>query len=363
MESKEEINSPLNTGKAPAKVLKGSIIDASVATGLCNSLPKYSHLFTEQEAKLIQFFANVGQQSLAGLAKGLIQGLSVLPTAQNAFFDYTVVYGYKELMAIRNRFLKTTIEQAITDGYEQIVILPGGYDILALTIALEYPGVTVYELNRSPTYEFKTEAIKHLPEELKFKEIDIKESPDKLTINNNLHYGQYEPNQDLFEVLSTLDLDRNKPTYFILPRYTMYLEPTQNTALLQCLQKNTKEEDRILISYAEKMPTHSSIAKFFTSKQPYQCFLPINQSIQFLNEQGFRVDARFDIYSPLEDMGAKEIADFHKNNPSKPTEQFYMLYPQKDLSKQERFEDLRKIELVFPEKPTTEEQPSSCFCI
>lgn len=360
MEDKFESEIKAGSGKA-GKEMKVSIADVSVALGLQDSLTSYGYLFTELEAKLINYFAEAGKQTLTGLAQGLMIGLSYAPGfVGNAFFNNFVVHGYKELMAIRNRLLQTTIDKAIGDGFEQIVILPGAYEIHAYTTALSHAGITVFELNRSPTYDFKIEAVKRMSQELKLDEPHISESPGMLIINDNLHYGKYEPDEDLFETLSALGLNKEKPTYFLLPRYTMYLEPEQNLALLKSLQQNTNDKDRVLISYAEKMPTHSSLVSFFTSNQPYQCVLPTERSVQFLNEKGFRVSDTLNIYSPLDSLGATDIADYHRNNVNKPTEQFYTIYQQEDLSDQVNFENLSTMELFFPEKPPEEEEVYSC---
>jgi len=112
------------------------------------------------------------------------------------------------MMIIRTRFIEERLAQAIRDGVSQVVILGAGRDIRKKRLTELLRPARLFEVDQSPTQEYKKRRIK---------ETGIEVPP-------NLRYVPVDFRHDeLGDVLAKAGYDSTQKTFFIWEGVTMYL--------------------------------------------------------------------------------------------------------------------------------------------
>jgi len=138
------------------------------------------------------------------------------------------------MMIIRTRFIEERLAQAIRDGVSQVVILGAGFDTRAYRLTELLRAARLFEVDQSPTQEYKKRRIK---------ETGIEVPP-------NLRYVPVDFRHDkLGDVLAKAGYDSTQKTFFIWEGVTMYLpeeavEETLRWVAAQATSKSTLRPPR-----------------------------------------------------------------------------------------------------------------------
>lgn len=153
----------MESRKTESTPAQSSITAPAVLSGFRRALlAGYKDLFTDLDLKLATHFFLAAKAAYPHFTKNraLLEGISMLPyQTQSNLFDKKILKAYDHLILLRKLMIKQVIERAIGDGYSQIVILGGGYDVRALVAGTEHEAVTFFEIDRGETRQTKVNAL------------------------------------------------------------------------------------------------------------------------------------------------------------------------------------------------------------
>jgi len=129
----------------------------------------------------------------------------------------------------RKQYIERQVHQILQQGQtDRVVILAGGFDTLALRLALQYPEVVFIELDHPATQQVKVAAVgQDQPENMQFLSVDFTEK--KLT--------------------DVLESDETTGTLFIAEGLLMYLTEQEVHELLQSLQTVAPNSRSLIFTY------------------------------------------------------------------------------------------------------------------
>jgi methyltransferase (TIGR00027 family) len=137
------------TPSATAQIVARNIV-------LVASTEKLSHLVAPAAARLsgwfVQAYSPQGELFLRRARRTLFQSLF-------RFYERVTIPGLALHQALRKRRIEEVVCAALEEGFNQVVVLGGGLDSLALRLHREFPQVNFLELDHPATQRVKREVI------------------------------------------------------------------------------------------------------------------------------------------------------------------------------------------------------------
>lgn len=339
----DNVTKPLdNTETEGKKTLVPGITAASVMAGLLRSIKMgYEKCFTQAEAQLIEHFIATAQQefpifSMNGM---LMRTVSALPLSWQArFFNTAVIPAYDHYLLARKLMVRRIIEQKISEGVLNVVIIGAGFETASLFASADFPEVMFYDVEQEPTYSTRVKALDTLPQAV----IDSAQLGAEISTANNEKAGSYAINHNYKlirgdlnrEMLDALLLrhgfETGKKTLVIIEAMLMYLKENDVKGLFRDLTDlNTTMSDDILYVYASfldknKLSVVSSSAQS-NSKELIQSVLPPEAVLGFMDVCNFKVEGQFEPVSQLDRVHDMENFEFYQKDKTRPREQFYLM--------------------------------------
>lgn len=234
-----------------------------------------SHRYLVQD-ETVQIGRQLFEHSSQG-RKRLKQLHSKISHVTAACMEAVLVPGIRLHYALRKRKIAAITEQAIQDGYQQIVNLGAGFDCLLWSIHQRYLHVNCIEIDHPSTSVYKQDAL------------DTHQQA-----RTNFHFLSVDfSQQHLEDVLNGYaGFIKNVPTLYICEGVLMYLHIEDIQRLFRAIQQLTGRGS--LLCYTGLEPQHSSRSN--TSRlllqylrligEPIRWCLPSEQSGAFLADLG-----------------------------------------------------------------------------
>jgi methyltransferase (TIGR00027 family) len=138
--------------------------------------------------------------------------------------------------ALRKRRIEEIVRRSLAEGFEQVVVLGGGFDSLALRLAPEFPLATFLELDHPATQRVKAEVV----------------AANRLAAPNLIFAPVDLARTRLEEFLSGAPEYRSgRDTLFLCEGVLMYLAPPEVDALFAALARQSAPRVRFLFTAME----------------------------------------------------------------------------------------------------------------
>jgi methyltransferase (TIGR00027 family) len=229
----------------------------------------------------------------AQLSRWLIQALSprgetFVKAAQRGWFqllfrlyERLTIPGLALHQAIRKYHVERIVRASLSEGFDQIVILGGGLDTLALRLHKEFPKVNFLELDHPATQRVKREVAENrqlIGENLTLLPLDLTER----TLEKSL--------------AAWADWRDKRKSVFLCEGVLMYLEPDQVNRIFASIGQQGQAATRLVFTFME--PDKSGRTNFRNStwfvrlwlswkKEPFKWGLRREKITNFLEARGF----------------------------------------------------------------------------
>ncbi len=247
------------------------------------------------------------------------RSISLMPPRQHAWIlDKSLARGAVQHYALRKRAIRAHAEECIRFGAGQVVVLGGGFDVLTLSLAQQYPAVTCIEIDLPPMqahkYVIVQEHLRPLPSNYHSLGGDLAKIPlDELLAGFPAFHG-------------------DKPTLIILEGVSMYLNASQIDRLFESIRRACTGKTSVLFTAVEQ---HEKTTNRFTSlfcksllalsSERMSWSMERKRMPDFLRAAGF-VQRDLQSYADLQRpwRTAQEMPEFEKQRNSE-----YLVYAQK----------------------------------
>lgn len=215
-----------NTPSATAIVVAKNV-------ALIAATPSLAHLVRPDAAELTGLFLQAYRR----------RGGTFLRRARRPWFQYLfrcyercTIPGLALHQALRKRHIERIVSASLAEGFEQVVVLGGGLDTLALRLHKEYPEVRFLELDHPSTQAVKREMIERrqlAADNLRLNPVDLAVQPlhDFLAANPD-----YEP---------------HRRTIFLSEGVLMYFAAEEVDRLFAALRQQKAPAVRFLFTFME----------------------------------------------------------------------------------------------------------------
>ncbi|MBN1636256.1 MAG: SAM-dependent methyltransferase [Deltaproteobacteria bacterium] len=144
--------------------------------------------------------------------------------------------GIYEYVIARTRYIDTVFQQALADGFEQILIFGAGFDTRSIRFQAQTKGTTIFELDVHNTQNAKI---------LQFQKRNI-------PVPTNLVFVAIDFEQEtLVHKLAEAGFGRNKKSLFVLEGLLMYLHPQAVDETLSVIRQYAGPQSRIVFDYLQ----------------------------------------------------------------------------------------------------------------
>ena len=260
-----------DTPSATANIVARNVV-------LVASTKSLSHLVAPDSARLTGWlfhaFSPTGEAFLRRARSRWFQSLFRL-------YERITIPGLALHQALRKRHIERVLRESLEEGFQQVVILGGGLDSLALRLRAEFARVRFMELDHPATQRVKQEVIqnRHLEgENLRLLPVDFTQQ----TLEQCLAACPgYQP---------------DSRTVFLCEGVLMYLEEREVEAIFAFIRRQASPLNRFIFTFME--PDKSGKTNFRNStwlvrlwlswrKEPFKWGLPRMKMREFLDARGF----------------------------------------------------------------------------
>ena len=287
----------------------------------------YAKWFSEDETVLIEHLVKTALSSHRRRYWPL-KVLGMIPYyCQTQFWSAMAGVGYDAVIMSRKFMIRQHIKESISKGVTQVVILGGGYDSCAYISARYYPSVKFYELDRGRTRDLKLKGlIDYSSSDSLTISAGLVNNNATITFNGNLHYINCNLSKDnLCEILQINGFSKNNKTLIVAEGLTMYLKLDELEKLLEAIQHLTNIDDELIISFMTKQDDVSREEKLVNaSNETYHFSLGQNEVTSFLAKFDLDTVGKTDHVTRMLFAGDLVNAKFHKDNPDRPKEIYYL---------------------------------------
>lgn len=195
-----------------------SITAYTVAASMAKmgALPRWSAYIPEEAARLSIAFM---RHACDSPAKRLIGALP--PTLFIRVMDAVFIPGMAHHYLFRKRLIEDRLVNAIAEGTQQVVILGGGFDTLAVRMAKQYPALRFFEVDLPVTQQAKMRVLEQVtypvPPNCDFISADLAHTPLKAALDKPGFLA-------------------NAPTFLVLEGVLMYLTENEVKVLFANLR-------------------------------------------------------------------------------------------------------------------------------
>lgn len=259
---------------------------------------QFNQLEDNDSKKLIHYLVAWAKHAYPFKSKWVSQVFENLPVPiVKGLHSFFKCRNYPGFIAQRKTYISEAVDNAIQDGIEQVVVIGGGFDVMALVKHKQYPHVQFYELDRGPHQQMKQQALEDLRHQ-HFTHRDIKRLAtglkDYAILNDNIHYIAADLSDPAWRtILIDHGFSANKRSICIGEGLTAYLAPEETTSLLGILQQLLSEESRLILSFIE--PSENTAADKIshkvrsTTNEGYKTQLTKDEVPHFMLNNGFQV--------------------------------------------------------------------------
>ncbi len=213
-----------NSPSATARIVAKNIV-------MVAAHEKTTHLVASETARLNALFI----ESFAG-------GSHFLRRARKAWFqrlfgvyESLTISGLALHQALRKLHIEKAVRESLTGDYEQVVVLGGGFDTLALRLHREFPKVKFLEIDHPATQNLKraiSEKHNLLGDNMKFVPLDLTEKTLAETLAKCLSYRQFAK------------------TVFVCEGVLMYLDVSEVSRIFEFI-KSKSAASRFIFTFME----------------------------------------------------------------------------------------------------------------
>lgn len=260
-----------DTPSATANIVARNIVLVANTKSLSHLVPPASALLT---GWLVQAYSTDGERFLKRARQGWFQLLFSL-------YERITIPGLALHQALRKKHIEHLLHASLEEGFQQVVILGGGLDSLALRLHRKFTWVRFIELDHPATQQVKQEVIQSRQlagENLKLLPLDL----TRQTLEQCLAaYPGYM---------------RHGKTVFLCEGVLMYLAANEVDSIFAFIRKQEDSSRRFIFTFME--PDESGKPAFRNStwlvrlwlswrKEPFKWGLPREQMRSFLETRGF----------------------------------------------------------------------------
>ena len=142
--------------------------------------------------------------------------------------------GMYEYVIARTKYIDSVFQNAMKDGFDQILIFGAGFDSRGVRFATLNKKTNIFELDAPVTQEAKINQFKNR----------------KIEINSNITFISIDFNKESLEDKLTLSgFDKNKKSLFILEGLTMYLDFDAINSTFDIINEFAGENSEIVFDY------------------------------------------------------------------------------------------------------------------
>ena len=262
------------------------------------SSPVFNQLANSDAKKLIKYLVAWAKHAYPFKSKWQTQLFDTLPIpVVKGIHGFFKAKNYPGFIATRKAYIAQAVDQAILDGVEQVLVIGGGFDVMALMKHHHHPDVEFYELDRGPHQKMKQQALHDLREET-YPHADLQPLAVGLQkyamLNVNMHFLEADLGEPGWESrLFDHGFNADKKTICVGEGLTMYLSNAETVALLASLTKILQEDSRLILSFIDPIEKSCSekIRNHVLSEtnETYKMRLAIDEVPEFMHQNGFSV--------------------------------------------------------------------------
>jgi methyltransferase (TIGR00027 family) len=199
------------------------------------------------------------------------------------WYERCTIPGLALHQALRKRHIERIVRASLAEGFEQVIILGGGLDTLALRLHKEYPAVNFLELDHPATQRLKRDVIasrRLAGGNLRLNSVDLAE----------------QPLQDF--LAANPDFEPHRRTLFLSEGVLMYLAPEEVDHLFTALWQQKDPAVRFLFTFMERDEQGRPAFRNATwlvrlwlrlKREPFRWGLPRAAVAEFLEARGFHL--------------------------------------------------------------------------
>lgn len=245
---------------------------------LVANTPGYSWLVPEDAARLSGWLvADFSARGGAFVRRSTRRWFQIV----RRVYERLTIPGLALHQALRKQYIERAVRSALAEGFEQVVILGGGLDSLAVRLHAEFPAVSFIELDHPATQRVKLRTLVRrqlVRHNLKLLPVDFR-------------------NESLAEALHNCrDYSAEKRTVFISEGVLMYLSAREVDSVFDSVRQGAKTESRFIFTFMER--DEKGRASFRSSTQlvrlwlslkgePFRWGLKREELESFLRARGF----------------------------------------------------------------------------
>lgn len=180
-------------------------------------------------SQFVAAFSTEGQAFVRMSTKRWFQTLQRL-------YERLTIPGLALHQALRKRYIERVVRVSLSEGFEQLVVLGGGLDSLALRLHLEFPGVNFIELDHPATQRIKQSVMNRRRDtglNLKLLPVDFRKQGLEETLN------------------ACPDYRAQRRTVFISEGVLMYLEACEVDNIFDFVRSTLGAPRRIIFTFME----------------------------------------------------------------------------------------------------------------
>jgi methyltransferase (TIGR00027 family) len=196
-------------------------------------------------------------------------------------YERCTIPGLALHQALRKRHIERVVRSSLAEGFEQVVVLGGGLDTLALRLHREFPGVNFLELDHPATQRLKREVVKSR----RLGGPNLKLIP--------VDFGRQSLNDFL---AASPDYLPGRRTVFLSEGVLMYLAPDEIESLFHVIRRQEGPGVRFVFTFMELDSQGRPAFRNSTwlvrlwlrlKKEPFRWGLPRGEIEDFVTARGF----------------------------------------------------------------------------
>lgn len=306
----------------------------NVAQAFYRSASEYNHPLTEPQ-KLIRYLVTFARHHYPVKSRWYADGVERMPTnIGNSLGKLVGSYHYNGHVETRKLYIENKVEAAINSGATQVLVIGGGFDVLATMKHKNHTNVQFFEIDRGPHRDIKQNALLALKNgDHQYNDVKIAAAGLQSygVLNDNIHFIDADMSQtDWLKKLENAGFDRNKETICIAEGFTMYVPEKAIQQWLNTLSQILSPKSSLILSFLRQRTTGLK-EKFLQhilkkTNEGYLTVVSQENAPTFVFEQGFTIDERL----PYDVMHAYLGETPGQIQENKLAEDYYMISPHKN---------------------------------
>jgi len=194
-----------------------------------------------------------------------INTLLKIPFYRTLHFGFGAPKGMYEYIITRTKYIDSTFENSIENGFTQVAILGAGYDTRAIRLSNNINQVRIFEFDSLFTQQAKIKIYQQkniqIPEYLRFVSINFEK-------------------ENLLEKFEEAGFMRDQKSLFIIEGTLMYLEPSSVKVLFKAISEYMGKESIIVFDYIY-LDVLRHEKKHYGGTEAMNTVIKANESYQF----------------------------------------------------------------------------------